>query len=164
MNIIIGNVLGLMASLAMVYSGIVKEKKKILYVQSIQILLFALCDFVLGGIVGAIINLINLIRNILCYNDKLDIKKIIIITIVSIAFSLYFNNLGFIGLMPLISSVLYLCFMNVKDVRKFKLLIIIVTLLWLIYDFYIKAYTSSIFDFLTVCTNIYSLFKLRKNR
>ena len=65
--IIIGNITALMASLAMLYSGFVEEKKKILYVQTIQIMLFVLSNIVLGGITGAIVNVIFCVRNVLCY-------------------------------------------------------------------------------------------------
>ena len=41
MMFIIGNVIALVASILMVYSGIIKTKKKIVYVQSIQIGLFS---------------------------------------------------------------------------------------------------------------------------
>ena len=64
-----------MASLAMLYSGFVEEKKKILYVQMIQIMLFVLSNIVLGGITGAIINVIFCVINILCYYDKLGLKE-----------------------------------------------------------------------------------------
>lgn len=37
MQIIIGNIVALIASIIMVYSGYLKQKKKILYVQTIQI-------------------------------------------------------------------------------------------------------------------------------
>ena len=42
MPLIIGNVIALVASLLMVYSGIIKKKEKVLYVQSIQIGLYVI--------------------------------------------------------------------------------------------------------------------------
>ena len=42
MLLIIGNVIALIASILMVYSGVLKEKKKVLYIQSIQIILYAI--------------------------------------------------------------------------------------------------------------------------
>ena len=108
MTLIIGNIFALMASIAMIITGILKDKKQILIVQAIQIGLFVISNLVLGGYVGAIINAISLIRNIICYKDKLGIKEIIIITILSVGLSLCFNNLGIVGLLPLIASTLYL--------------------------------------------------------
>ena len=70
-NIIIANIIAFIASLLMVYTGIMKKKSAILFVQTIQMALFVLSNLILGGITGAIINAINCIRNILCYKDKL---------------------------------------------------------------------------------------------
>ena len=159
--IIIGNIIALVASLLMVYSGVIKQKKKILYVQTIQISLSVLSNIVLGGIVGAIINGLSCIRNILCYKDKLGLKEKIIITILALVLSLRFNNLGLIGILPLISTITYLWLMNVKNVIKFKYLIIFIMILWCIYDFTIKSYSSAVFDFLTVITNAYSIMKIK---
>ena len=43
---------------------------------------------------------------------------------------------------------------NIKDVRKFKLLIIFTMLMWLIYDVVIKTYTSAILDYMNIIPNI----------
>ncbi len=161
-NIIIGNIIALIASLLMVYSGIIKQKKKILYVQTIQIGLSVVSNMVLGGIVGAIINALSCIRNILCYKDKLGLKEKIVITILATFLSIRFNNLGLIGMLPLISTITYLWLMNIKNVIKFKGLIIFTMILWLIYDLTIKSYSSAVFDLMTVITNTYTIIKLSK--
>ena len=162
MFIIIGNIIELTASLLMVYSGILKEKKKILYVQTVQIGLSVVSNIVLGGITGAIINAISMIRNIICYKEKLGTREKIIITILAVVLSLIFNNLGIIGILPVISTVTYVWLMNVKDVRKFKLLIAFTMLMWLIYDTVIKSYTSAIFDFMNLIANVITVFQIRK--
>lgn len=161
MVIIIGNIIALAASILMVYSGIIKEKKKVLYVQSIHIGLSVASNIVLGGISGAIINAISFFRNILCYKDKLDLKWKIIITVLSIGLTVYFNNLGIIGLLPLISTVVYLWLMTVKDDTKFKILIIFMMVLWGIYDFTIKSYTSCVFDMFTIVSSIIGIYRIR---
>ena len=70
-NIVIANIVALIASLLMVYTGIIKRKNIIVLVQTIQIGLSVLSNILLGGITGAIINAISCVRNILCYKDKL---------------------------------------------------------------------------------------------
>lgn len=160
--IIIGNVIALIASLIMVYSGAIKNKKKILYFQSIQIGLSVISNIVLGGITGAIINALSFIRNILCYKDKLGLKEKVIITFLAVILSILFNNLGIIGYLPLISTVTYLWLMNTKDVIKFKYLIIFTMVLWSLYDLIIKSYTSFVFDIFTIVTNIISIIQINK--
>ena len=164
MLLIIGKIIALTASLFMVYSGILKEKKKILYVQTVQIGLSVVSNIVLGGITWAIINAISMIRNIICYKEKLGTREKIIITILAVVLSLIFNNLGIIGILPVISTVTYVWLMNVKDVRKFKLLIAFTMLMWLIYDVIIKSYTSALFDFANLIANVATAFQIRKSK
>lgn len=161
-QIVIGNIIALIASVIMVLSGYVKEKKKILLVQTIQIGLSVVSNLVLGGYSGAIINAVNCVRNIICYKDKLGTKEKILLIVVSSVLTLLFNNLGWIGWLPLLSTVVYIMFMNIKDVTKFKALIIFTILEWLVYDFYIKAYTAAVFDFLTIVTSTIAIIQIIK--
>lgn len=160
MQIIIGNIIALIASIIMVYSGYLKQKKKILYVQTIQIGMSIASNLVLGGITGAIINALSCLRNILCYKEKLNNTTKIILIAFAIVFSFYFNNIGLIGILPTISLITYILFMTTKDVKKFKWLIIFTMLLWLVYDMYIKSYTSAIFDFMCIIVNFISIIQI----
>ncbi len=160
LQLICGNVVALIGSILMVCSGIVKNRRKIIYIQTLQILCFTISDLILGGFTGAIVNLISIIRNILCYKDKLTNNIKMIIILISIVLSLSFNNLGFLGLLPLISTVVYTCFMNVKDTIKLKFLIIFTMIMWLIYEFIIHAYTSALFDFFNIIANTVTIYQL----
>ncbi len=161
--IVLGNIIALIASIIMVYSGMLKSKQKVLYAQTIQICLSVISNIILGGIVGAIVNFISAIRNILCYKDKLNLLSKILITVSVVVLSIKFNNIGMIGFLPLISTIIYLWLMNTKNIIYFKLLIIFTMILWFVYDLFIKSFTSSIFDMMTVITNAYSIFKLNNN-
>lgn len=160
-SIIIGNIIALIASILMVYSGTLKQKKRILYFQTVQIGMSVISNIILGGITGAIINALSMIRNILCYKDKLGLKEKIIITILATVFTFKFNNLGYIGLLPLISTIVYIWLMSIKNVKKFKLLITFTMLMWFIYDIAIKSYTSAIFDFMNIVANIVTIFQIK---
>ena len=164
-NVLIGNVLSLIASLLMIYCGLLKENKKIIYIQSVEKILTVLSNIVLGGITGAITSGISFVRNILCYKDRLKIKQKLIIILLISFFSLYYNNLGVIGLIPVIATIVYTLFMDTKDIIKFKILTISTS--WFIYDLYIMAYTAAVFEFLQIITNsiaIYQLVKLKENK
>lgn len=159
-HIIIGNIIALIASIIMIYSGVLKQKKSILYAQTIQIAILGLANMIIGGITGVIINGISCVRNILCYKNKLDFKAKIILIFLSITLSLMFNNLGFIGLLPAINTIIYLLLMNTKDVIKLKWLIIFTGFIWLIYDYLINLYTSAFFDFMNIVINIISIIEI----
>lgn len=162
MSLIIGNIIALIGSLLMVYAGVIKDKKGILLVQSFQIGLLATSNLVLNGISGFIINMVNFIRNIICYEEALFLKVKILLSIISIVLTIYFNNHGLIGYLPLISGLLYLWFMTVKDAIKFKILIIVSVLFWLIYDFTIQSYTACVFDLITIIVSFISVINLKK--
>lgn len=161
-QVVIGNIIALIASILMVLAGLQKKKKKILFIQIIQIALSVISNLILGGYTGAIINALSCVRDILCYKDKMGTKEKIIIIILAVGLSLAFNNLGWIGLLPLIATVVYILFMNTKDVVKFKLLIIFSMVMWLIYDLYIKSYTSGVFDFMSVIANIVAIWQIKR--
>ena len=84
MALFIGNIIALIGSILMVYVGVIKDKKGILVVQSLQIGLLAISNLVLNGISGFIINTINFIRNIICYKELLSLKVKIFLSIISI--------------------------------------------------------------------------------
>lgn len=163
-TILIANAIALIASLLMVYTGYIKKKEKILFFQTIQIGLSVISNLILGGITGAIINALGLIRNILCYKEKLNKIAQIILIVLSILLGVYFNNLALIGLLPIISNVVYIVFMNIKDVIKFKYLIIFTMTMWLVYDIYIMSYTSAVFDLGTMIANIIAVIQIKRNK
>ena len=162
MQVITGNIVALIASIIMVYTGYIKSKNKIIFVQTIQIILMVISNFILGGLTGAISNVIGCVRNILCYKDKLNNIAKGILIILAIIFSLGFNNLGLLGFLPLISTVVYIILMDLKDVIKFKYLIIFTMILWFVYDLYIKSYTSACFDFMTIVVSIVSIIQIKR--
>ena len=163
-TLILGNIIAFIAASLSIIIGIIKSKKKILFTQTIQYITYVIADFILGGITGAITNLISIVRNILCYKGKLNKIMIILIILVSIILTLMFNNLGFIGLLPLFNNIIYTIFINVKDELKFKILILIQMILWLIYDITIKAYTSAIFEIITIISCIITAYQIYINR
>lgn len=160
MQIVIGNIVALVGSALMAYSGIIKEKPKILIVQTIQMLMLAISNIILGGVPGAIINSVNCVRNMLCYEEKLGFKEKIILVTISVSSSIYFNNLGIIGILPVIATVFYTMLMDMKNVIKFKILLIFTLILWGIYDLCIKSYTSAVFDLISIIANIFAIYKI----
>lgn len=162
--IITGNIIALIASLMMVYSGLIKEKKKIIFIEIIEIILFIISNIFLGGFTAAINNFFNCVRNVLCYKNKLGIKEKILITILSTIFSIVINNLGFIGLLPLISTIIYLWLMNIKDIINFKYLVIFTMIMWFIYDITIKSYVAALFDFAFIISNVISIISIKQTK
>lgn len=58
-QIVIGNIIALIAAILMVLAGLQKKKRKILFIQIFQIALSVISNLVLGGYTGAIINALS---------------------------------------------------------------------------------------------------------
>ncbi len=159
--VVIGNIIGFIASVLMVTTGFIEGKKNILFVQTIQIALQTLSNLVLKGIPGVITNALGLLRNIICYKGKLGTGWKIILTAASIIIPAIFNNLGLIGFLPVISTVVYIWLMNTKNVIHFKLLIIFTAVMWMTYELNIMLYTSAVFNFMTIIANIISIIRIK---
>ena len=160
-SIIIGNIIGLIGSILMVYGGSVRKREKAIIIQTIQMSILSLNNLILGSISGFIINIINIIRNILSYKEKLYKPVITIIIIISTLLTIKFNALGLIGYLPLINSIIFILFMNNKSDIGFKILTIIYVIFWLVHDIYIKSYTTAFFDVLTILTSFYAIITLK---
>lgn len=163
-SFIVGNIVALIAASLSIILGIIKNREKIIYIQTIQFLIFIISNLILGGFTGAIANIIGVTRNILSYKEKLTKAIILLIIIISIILTLMFNNLGFIGLFPLVNTIIYTLFINEKNPFKFKILLLISFILWFIYDINIKSYASAIFDLVSFITAIFSAYQIYINK
>lgn len=159
MNVLIGNIISFIAAVLMVYTGMVLKKKKIIILQMVQMLLLTISNIILGSIPGAISDLIGTLRNYLYYKGKINFNIKLIIVVATIIISLYFNNLGIIGILPILSVVLYTLFIDLENIKHFKIVIIITFVMWFIHDFYVKSYVMAVMDLLSITTNIVSIYK-----
>lgn len=163
MSLIIGNFIGFLGSCFMILGANIKDKTKSLMAQSIQLFTLAISNLILGSISGFIINIVSVIRNILSFFGKLSYVMIGIIIVIMILLTVKFNSLGFIGYLPLISNIVFILFMNTKDNVKFKLLTIFYISLWLIHNLYIKAFSTSIFNVITIISSIIAIVRIKSD-
>ena len=131
MEVIAANIIDFIAAIIQVGSGAVKQKSRILVIQIIQLLMQAVSMLLLGGVTGAISNVLSCFRNFLCYKEKQ----------------------GLLGIIPAAVCTVYIIFMDIKDPVKFKLLVTLSFVPWAFYHFILKSYTGAIFDAATVVTN-----------
>ena len=147
---LIANVIGLIGSILMVLMGILKKKKDVLHAQNAQLVLLGISNVMMGGYIGCIVNIIAIFRNILCSKGKLNMFWVVIITMFTITIGVICNKEGMIGYLPILATLIFLFFMNIKDMVKFKFMTAIVMFLWFIYDLEIRVYTTALFDLITV--------------
>lgn len=156
MNFLVwGNIIMLIASVVMVLSGFCRSRKSTIMMQTAQMVIMAFGTLCLGSFAGATMNCFSAVRNILSYKNKLNTPAKIILIAVSTTIALTVNNIGVIGLIPIVVFIMYALYMNAEDVVWHKILAIVGCSLFFIHDLYIRSYTSCIFNAVTVVTNIY---------
>ena len=164
MSVIIANVVDFIAAVIQVGSGAIKQKKKILVVQNIQLFMQAISMLILGGITGAISNVLSCFRNYLCYKEKLNTAWKAVLIGASVAMTVLMNEQGLLGVLPAAVSTVFILFMDVKDPVKFKLLIIATVIPWIYYHFVLQAYVGVACDVATVITNGITLRAMIKDK
>lgn len=164
MTLAIANVIDFLAALIQVASGSIKQKAKILAVQILQLLMQAVSMLLLGGITGAISNVLSCYRNYLCYKDKLNTFWKVVLIAVLVLMTVLLNDQGLLGILPAVVCTVYILLMDLKDPVKFKLLVTLSFLPWLVYHFALKSYVGAFFDAATVVTNAITLRAMIRER
>ena len=162
--LITANIIGLFGSILIAVSGLVKEKKKLLIVQCVMFASMATEMIMLEAYSGASTNICNLIRNVVCIFLPYTLGVKIAFVIATAAATAFFNKSGLLGWFPAITSIALTVTIDVKDVKVIKLVLGIAQIMWVIYDIYIKAYTSIPLDALAVFTNFIAFFQLLLNK
>lgn len=164
MFLIIGNVIALIASIFMVIAGLLNDRRQILVVQIIQMTLFIISNVVLGGYTAVVVNAISIVRNIVAYKGKLTNNVSYFLLVLTTIFTLIFNNHFIIGLLPLVGTIVFTLNLNNKNITKLKLALSFSMLMWLIFDLYIKSFSSALFDFLSMAAGIMTIYQIKNKK
>ncbi len=164
MTVIIANIIDFIAALIQVGSGSIKQKKKILVVQNIQLLMQAASMLLLGGVTGAVSNVLSCYRNYLCYKEKLSTFWKGILIAATVGMTVLLNEQGLLGVLPAVVCTVFIIFMDVKDPVKFKFLVTVTFVPWMFYHFILKSYVGAFFDVATIITNAMTLYSMIKEK
>jgi len=160
-DLILGNILSLAASLCTAISVVKRSKSDFMYWQVGNTIFAILTNFVLFSYSGVTTNAVSLIRNVLAYKNKLTVLRTFILLCFSVSLGLIYNNIGYIGLLPVFSSAGYtLCVYLTKNEQQLRYALIVDLSLWATYYMYIQAYPSVI----TYCVlNVWTAIQIVKN-
>ena len=106
-NLIIGNVCSLLAMVTDSISSTRKTAKGVLLVQSLSQLIYFIGTVVLKGYSGAVQNAVSILRNFVAIRDIRNKYVEWALVGLGVVLGLTFNNLGFMGLLPVIANFQY---------------------------------------------------------
>lgn len=159
-NIVIANIVSLLAATLMLCSGLVKDAKKTIVVQSVEMFFFILSNVLVLSIPGIISNILGIVRNHLCTKNKLSWTNRIVLVVASIILGMLVNNIGLIGWLPILTSIVFAIFMDTNDTRM-KVITMLTCIMWAVHDIYVGLYVSFAFDVFTALFSLVTIVRLQ---
>ncbi|MBO7645341.1 MAG: YgjV family protein [Alphaproteobacteria bacterium] len=160
-NFILGNIFSLVAAICLAISVFKKTTKSLLLWQSVEVVFCILSNIALVTYSALTTNSLALVRDILAYKNKLTETATFLLLVGCIIFGLMANNRGFVGVFPMMASLVYTLFLYAfRNEQQIRFALIINLMLWFVHDFYVGAYPSAVMD---VSLSAWTLFNILKN-
>ena len=163
MNIplIIGNLLSLFGSAADTLSSTQKTATRMLWVQSLGQVFYGIGTFALGGYSGVAQNAVSILRNLVAIKNITNPIIEWILVGLGVALGLIFNNLGVMGLLPVIANLQYTLaiFRFKNNERALKLSFLIFVVLYLIFNVVIYNFVGATLNLVIAVTTASVLIK-----
>lgn len=164
LNIIVGNIISLVAGIFLVLSMWVNDEKQAYLHQFLNAFTLMISSVFFLSWTGVTTMAIAATRNIFVYNDRLTLNWTVFFIILSVTIGLAVNTMGFIGLLPIIAIVqITVCNYCLKSIKWIKLSFIVNELFYIVYFIAIWDISSTVIESLTAIIGLYSFFKLVAN-
>lgn len=160
--LLIGNAIALAGCVLMVAIGFLKKKEQILGAQCVQFALMGAGNLVLGAMSGVISNAVSIARNLVLAKVENNAWVKVAFIAAQTALTVMFGGTGLIEWLPVIAVVVYTWFLDIQNPVVFKLMIIGLQVLWVVYDFYYQNYVAFAFDLFTIASTTVGIFMIRK--
>ena len=165
MKEIIIQAVGVLAYLILIYSYQKKSKIKILFMQVISAVFFALHFYLLSGLTGAICNFLNVfvLITIYIYEIKKFKRKVWLIIIITPLLLLipFFTYENMYSLLPIFASILGISGFLCDKEDYIRITGIFSNAAWLVYGCIYKSYPSIIFETITIIAIIVAILRKR---
>lgn len=156
-------IFSILAFLAVCVSINIKDRKKSLYVQSLNCFFEAIYDFLISAFTGAILSIINLIRTFIFINkNKFSKLMYLIILFVFegiIVINCYCSWSGWISLLPTIGSMIRSYCLWQSDMKLVRISGITTGIFYGSYYIYYHSWFMVLGYFILLVTGIYALLK-----
>lgn len=159
--ILIGNLISFVAACFTFASSWVGERKQIYLLQAVQCFLIAISNIFFASYSGCLTLLLCALRNVFSAYDKLTRNRSILFIVVMVPLGILFNNRGILGLLPVVTTVIYtLGCAYAKRIRMIKANVILNLVLWAIYDIFVMDFVSLTVDTISVMITGVSILKV----
>ena len=161
LNIVIGNIISLIAGIFIILSMWVNDEKKAYFYQFLNAFILMISSVFFFSWTGVTTMAIAASRNLMVYNDRLTRNWTIFFIIISIVLGLLVNTMGFIGILPIIAIVqITLCNYYLKSIKTIKTGFIVNSAIYIIYFLAILDFSSAAIESFTALIGLVSLYRL----
>lgn len=162
--IIWGNVFTLLAMVCNAISSTRKTPQGVLCVQNLSQGVYVVSAIVLKGYSAAVQNVVSILRNLAAIK-KVESKVVQwALVAMGVVFGLWFNNRGWVGLLPVVGNLVYtLAIFRYRDnERKIKIFFMISVLAFGVFNIAIQNYVGVVSDMVVVITTAANLIRNAK--
>ena len=164
MTVLIANILTLVGSVILTLSGLTKKKRGFLLSQCGMNVLFITSNVLLGGYSGAVVNGVNLCRNLTTCKGRLTKPVKVVIILIQIGLTAMFGTGSVIMWLPVIGNSVFTWIMDTEDMVFLKSVFASTQIIWALYDFHIKNYAGVPFDIAAALTSLIAIARELKAR
>ena len=160
-NIVIGNIISLIAGIFIILSMWVNDEKKAYFYQFLNAFILMFSSVFFFSWTGVTTMAIAASRNLMVYKDRLTRNWTIFFIVISVVLGLLVNTMGIVGLLPIIAIVqITLCNFYLKSIKTIKSSFIINSVIYILYFLAIFDISSAIVESFTAFIGIISLYRL----
>lgn len=161
LNIVIGNVISLIAGIFIIISMWVNDEKQAYKHQFLNAFILMISSVFFFSWTGVVTMAIAASRNLMVYNDKLTFRWTVFFIVISIVLGVLVNTMGFVGLLPIIAIVqITLCNYYLKTIKKIKIGFIVNSAIYIVYFLAIWDFASAAIESFTAMVGVVALARL----
>ena len=164
-NIVVGNVISLIAGIFIILSMWVNDEKQAYKHQFLNAFILMISSVFFLSWTGVTTMAIAATRNAMVYKDKLTFNWTVFFIIISIVLGLLVNTMGFVGLLPIIAIIqITLCNYYLKSIKTIKSGFIVNSAIYVIYFLAILDFSSAVIESITALIGVVSLVRLIRSK
>ena len=161
LNIVIGNIISLIAGVFIILSMWVNDEKKAYLYQFLNAFILIISSVFFFSWTGVTTMAIAATRNMMVYKDRLTLRWTVFFIVISVVLGLLVNTMGFVGLLPIIAIVqITLCNYYLKTIKSIKTSFIVNSAIYIVYFLAILDFSSAAIESVTALIGVVALFKL----
>ena len=151
MNILVGNLISLVAGIFLIVSLCVNNDKQAYKFQFLNTLTLVFASFFFNSMVGAVVMAIASARLFMVFKGRFTLKWAAFFLILSVTVGFLVNTLGWVGLIPIIAVIqITICNYAYKDIRWIKLSLIVNEAFYILYFYLVFDFVSTFVQIVTV--------------